>query len=346
MPKLKRISFEETLGKYVLPYKCIGCGSCIVVCPYKCLEYNNEKPFLVKECKSCGICPQTCPKYNISIPELERFIFGRERREDEIFGIYRRLVIAQTKEEEVSKVCQDGGIVTTLLKNTLDEGTIDGAVLSGTSKKEPLRPIPKLAVSIKDIMESAGTRYAYSPNMLVLTKENLKNKKNLAFLGTPCQIQAIRRIQFIPLRKYSKLIAFTIGLFCSECFTYNGLVKDLFYNKLDINSSDVKKVNIKGKMIVTNRLGEETRISLKIAKKFARDCFKFCYDFSSELADISVGGLGLDGWTFVVLRTKKGEDIFKKMESKNLIRTKPVEKESRVLDLTRKLSIKKSLKFF
>lgn len=277
----------------------------------------------------------------MSVPSLERLVFGRTRREDEEFGIYRSAAIAQSTDSDILRVAQDGGIVMSLLIYALKNGIIDGAVLSGVEETEPLKAVPKLATTTEEILACAGTRYTYSPSMLAL-KDGVQQKKGkLAFVGTPDQIQALRRIQALPLRKYSSSVAFTIGVFCSECFTYDGLVTQLIRGKLGISPSDVKKVNIKGKLLVTTKSGKVESVPLKEAKAYARNCASSCSDFSAELADISVGGVGLDGWTLTVLRTEKGEELFRKIESEGLIRTKPIEDEKKALELLVKLSRKK-----
>lgn len=341
MPQFPKTSFEETLEKHVLPSLCIGCATCVAVCPFNCLEYVNEKPFLAKECKSCGICAQVCPRYHMSVPELERFVFGSERRNNEEFGIFRHAVIAQTTDQKIKKVCQDGGVVTTLMVYALNEGLIDGAVLSDVSEIEPLKAIPKLATSTNEIIGCAGTRYTYSPSMLALKEGILQKKKNLAFVGTPDQIQAFRRIQALPLKKYSGIVTYTVGVFCSECFTYEGLIKRLMQKELGIDTAEVTKINIKGKLLVTTKSGKVEEIRLKEAKQHVRNCITQCSDFSAELADISVGGLGLEGWSFTILRTEIGLNLFKEAEAKGLILTRRVEEEPQVLDLLIKLSKRK-----
>jgi coenzyme F420 hydrogenase subunit beta len=336
-----KASFSETLGEHVLPSLCIGCASCVVVCPFDCLDYVNEKPLIARECKSCGICAQVCPRYRLSIPELEQFVFGRERRDEEDYGIFHRVAIAQTADRKIKRVCQDGGVVTTLLVYALSEGLIDGAVLSGLSKIEPLKAVPKLATTAKEIVDCAGTRYTYSPSMLALKEGILQKRKSLAFVGTPDQIQVFRRIQALPLKKYSEAVAFTVGVFCSECFTYGGLIKQLMQSELGIDPADVAKINIKGKLLVTTKSGKVEEVPLKEAKKHVRSCVARCSDFSAELADISVGGLGLKGWTFTILRTEKGVELFRKAEAKGLIQTTPAVEENQILDLLVKLSRKK-----
>ena len=341
LPAIPRASFEETLGRHVLPSRCVGCGTCVVVCPINCLEYLDGRPVLIKECKSCGICSQTCPQYGPTVSTLERFIFGRERKVDEDFGIYRRLLIAQSKDKDVMRTCQDGGIVTTLLVYALEKGIVEGAIVSGVSEKEPLRAVPKLATTRDGIIECAGTRYTYSPNIFAFKEVIKQKKKSLAFVGTPDQIIAVRKIQMLPLKKLSDALSFMVGVFCSECFLYEGFVKKLIQGQLGVDPYAVKKVNIKGKLLITMNSGDVRTIPLKDAKRYTSDCASSCSDFAAELADISVGGLGLDGWTFTVLRTEKGEELFSKAESEGLIRTRLIDKEKKALDLLIMLSRKK-----
>ena len=144
----------------------------------------------------------------------------------------------------------------------------------------------------------------------------------------------------VGLRKYVAPLKSVIGLMCSECFTYEGLMRKHFGETLGLNLSHIRKINIKGKMLVTTESGVKT-IPLAEVKQYARESCRFCDDFSSELADISAGGLGLDGWTFVVLRTEKGEDLFAKAEKAGVLNVKTVDGEFGALNLLKKLSKRK-----
>lgn len=335
-----KVNFEESLEKSVIAAgKCVGCGACVIVCPFNCLEYTEGKPRLVKECKNCGICAQVCPQYEWSWSKAEDFVFGRERKFEEEFGVYRRLVVAKAKNDKLLKTCQDGGVVTTLLLFALENGLIDSAVVSRTSQEKPFYPVPKLAVTSEEILKCAGTRYSYSPNVLAL-EEGVKQKKaSVAFVGTPCQIRTIRKMQMLGLKKYTT-VKFLIGLMCSECFTYEGLMEKHIQETLGINLSDIIKINIKGKMFVTTK-SEVKIIPLAEAKKYARESCRSCDDFSSELTDISVGGLGLNGWTLTVIRTEKGEELFSSAEEVGVIKTRNVNGEVNALSLLHRLSKKK-----
>jgi coenzyme F420 hydrogenase subunit beta len=336
-----KLSFEESLEKRVIATgKCLGCGACVVVCPFNCLEYKDGAPSLVKACKVCGICVQACPIYEWSESKIENFVFGRERRTEEEFGIHRRLVVAKTADDKILKACQDGGVVTTLLTFALENGLIDGAVVSGISQEKPLYPVSKLATTSSQILECAGTRYSYSPGVFALAEGVKKKKASIAFVGTPCQIRAIRKMQMFGLKKYTSPLKFLIGLMCSECFTYEGLMKKYIHEKMGLNLNDVRKMNIKGRLLIKTR-SEVKTIPLVKAKQHTRENCRFCNDFSSELADISTGGLGLEGWTFTIIRTDKGEELFSGAEAAGFLNVKTVDKETTALKLLTKLSKKK-----
>lgn len=338
----QKLGFEESLLKdVVLTNQCVGCATCVVVCPFKCLEYDDGLPKLVKDCQNCGICPKTCPKYDWSWPKVEEFTFGRTRNTDEDFGIYKRALLAQANEKEILEKSQDGGFVTALLSYAMQKGIIEGAAISGIAEDKPFYPVPKLALTLPEIQESAGTRYCYSPNLLAF-QEGVKNgKKNLAFVGTPCQIHAIRKIEMFPLKKYSKCLSFSIGLMCTESFTYKGFFEKHLKENLNVNLNEITKTNIKGKIVISLSSGEAIEVPLSEAKHYVREGCKFCNDFSAELADISAGGLGLKNWTFLILRTERGESIFKKALEDGAIRIREIDEEPFAKNLLTRLSKKK-----
>ena len=134
----KKIGFENSLlTEVVQTGKCASCGTCVVVCPFGSLELAKGKPNLVKECKVCGICAQACPRYDWEMAKAEDFVFGRVRKPEEEFGVFRRIAIAQAKPTDIQKARQDGGAATAMLVAALQNGLIDGAVVSEKAKKNP-----------------------------------------------------------------------------------------------------------------------------------------------------------------------------------------------------------------
>jgi len=343
--KLVKVGFGETLGGGVVSAGgCVGCAACVVSCPFNCLDYVEEKPVEARECRVCGICPLVCPRYGVSRPALEEFVFGRKSKPGEEFGVYRRVAVARARDGEVLRVCQDGGVVTALLAFALEEGLIDGAAVSGTDAGRPLYPVPRLATSRREVLDSAGTRYSYSPNLLALQEGVKLGRGSLAFVGTPCQVLALRRMQMVPLSRYVRSLGLAVGLMCTEAFTYSGLVEGKIRGEMGIDPGEVEKVNIKAKLLVTTRSRGEVAIPLSEAKRHAREACSPCTDFSAELADISCGGVGLRGWTLTILRTEKGEEAFDSAEEGGALETRPVEQERKALETLIKLSKMKHLR--
>ncbi|MFH0749235.1 MAG: Coenzyme F420 hydrogenase/dehydrogenase, beta subunit C-terminal domain [Candidatus Bathyarchaeota archaeon] len=321
-----RLGFEDLKKNVVEKGICAGCSTCVVVCPYKgVLEYVEGQPKVVGDCKVCGICSRVCPRADVQISEMEKFVFGQTRKPEEAFGIYRALHVVKSSMSDVLSHCQDGGAVTAILNSAFDSGIIDGAVLSGLDSSMPWRPQPFVATTKQDVIHCSGTRYTYSANLLALGKCITDGVlKKVAFVGTPCQILAFRQIQKIPLRKFSDRVVVTIGLFCSESFTYSGLMQHKINYEMKIDLQDIEKINIKGKMLLTLKNGKTAEISLKEARNYAEKKCRYCSDFSSELADIAVGGVGLDGRTLTIIRTEQGEKFLDNALEKRALEMKPV----------------------
>jgi coenzyme F420 hydrogenase subunit beta len=271
--------------------------------------------------------------------KAEATFFGRQRRADEPFGVHRRLVVAQTTNPEIARVGQDGGVATTLLSFALENGVIDAALVTGTHPDKPFYPLPKLATTTAEILAAAGSKYTCSQTPLTLAPEAAKQgKTRVAFVGMPCQIRALRRIQISESSKIS-FVKLSLGLMCSGCFRHK-LISDFIQKKLGIDPHRIVKLNIKQKLLITTDTGVTAVPLSEIAPHKQKGC-DICHDFSSELADISIGGLGLEDWSFVVVRSEKGEELLHAAENNGFLRTKTVEKDSRGLNLLTKLSKKK-----
>ncbi|MEE8569450.1 MAG: Coenzyme F420 hydrogenase/dehydrogenase, beta subunit C-terminal domain, partial [Candidatus Bathyarchaeia archaeon] len=179
---------------------------------------------------------------------------------------------------------------------------------------------------------------SYSPNLLAYNTGIAEGLEKIAFVGTPCQILALRRIQKASLRKHSRALAFTVGLFCFECFSYDGLMIQKIQEEMGMDLRAITKMNIKGDFVLQTKSGQTKIISLRDAKIYSDVFCQYCSDFSAELADISLGGIGLKDWTLTIIRTDKGKDLFNQAVNKGLLEVKPVEDFKTAFKLMKKLS--------
>jgi len=90
---------------------------------------------------------------------------------------------------------------------------------------------------------------------------------------------------------------------------------------------DIVNINVKGKIVSKTRDGRIFVSSLKTMRKSMRPACNFCWDYAADLADISLGGIGQDGWTFTVTRTPMGQKLFDRLVEKSLIEIKQLDSD-------------------
>lgn len=322
--------------------KCVGCAACVTICPTDVFDYKDERPVDTRSdaCVFCELCADVCPVLRPLDKDLNALLGFKKPVLDEDFGPYNYAVIARAKDQEILKRGQDGGVTSALLVHALDKGTIKGAVLGDVLPENPQVGVQKLATTPEEIVACSGSRYTYSPNTVALTEAMRKDIRPIAVVGVPCQVDGIRQQQYSSIRLevakwYQKNVTLVIGLFCSESFTHEHI--KYIAETLNVEPKDIVNVNVKGKVIINLRDGREIIMKLKDFHQFARPACLYCLDYSAEHADIGVGGIGLDGWTFVAVRTEAGHKAFQAAVDDGLFEIVPVETEPRAKELLIKL---------
>jgi len=112
---------------------------------------------------------------------------------------------------------------------------------------------------------------------------------------------------------------------------------------IGVAAERIENINIKGKVVVRLDDGEIINASLKQYRRWARPACLYCLDYSAEHADIGVGGIGLDGWTYTLVRTETGHRAFQAVVEAGWIETRPLGDEPRGEFLMKKLSADKKL---
>lgn len=310
--------------------KCIGCSACVAICPTNVFGYEDEHPTNARPgaCVECVLCADVCPVLRPLDNDLPKLLNFHEPAADEGFGPYSYGLYARAKDPDILKHCQDGGMVSALLIHQLEKGNLKGAVLGDVLPENNQIGRHKLALNREDVLSCAASRYTYSPNTLALRDALDQQVSPLAVVGVPCQINGVRLQQHSSIRRamsdwYRDNIALTIGLFCSEAFTHESLQK--LGEMLGIDPARIDNINIKGKVVVRLDDGEVVTASLKQYREFARSACLYCTDYSGETADIGAGGIGMDGWTFTLVRTEAGHRALQDAISDGWIETRPLD---------------------
>jgi coenzyme F420 hydrogenase subunit beta len=258
-----------------------------------------------------------------------------------VLGNYKTALSARSTDADILKCSQDGGVVTQLFAYALEEGIIDGAIVAGPGD-EPFKPEPVVAMSKEELLAARGTRYTISPNMKLI-KEATRSYglDKVGIVGTPCQMQALRKAQLYPMgmRSVPDKIALAIGIFCMENFPYQGL-ETIVEDHCNVKMESAVKMDIgKGKFTVYTERGAVSQIPLKETHKYEQPGCHVCLDYVANLSDISTGSVGSpDGWSTVFVRTKKGDDIWSKAIAAGCFETKDIASVKPGLDLVTKLA--------
>jgi coenzyme F420 hydrogenase subunit beta len=350
-------TFKEMMNEVVEYGSCCECGACVLVCPHNVIDYLGGKPKQVAKASAafdhcgmsegigCDVCAQVCPRLGEREHHLTERVFGPlDQVYRGMFGAYRRVVAARMTDATVRARCEDGGVVTGLLAWLRRRDEIDGAIVSTIDPAAPCVPVPRAVTTEAEILASASSWYTYCPNTLALEQAEKQNLGRVAFVGVPCQVTPVRKMQLVDpafldngrkkekhierqtkfLKGFGERVALTIGLLCSEVFTFDGLMRDLIEGRLGIDLADIAKFNVKGKVLIDTRDGRRVEIPLKQAQEYARPECHHCGDFSAELADLSCGGVGAAEWTIVVLRTPRGEALFDRAAADGVFEVRPM----------------------
>jgi coenzyme F420 hydrogenase subunit beta len=341
------------------------CGACVAGCPVNVLYVGEkEEPVIVGPCAACQVCYYSCPRLELPIDEIEQLIHGRTRSvEEETLGIYKAIHSARAVDEKFRHAGQDGGTSTALLAHALEVGLINSFVTMGLTKSNsafalasgtPMKTVPIIGSTTQDLINTAGSKYTHGGVLGGLSDAaaSFPNGR-IGMMALPCELQGLWRMHTSLQATYKfggsgiagGRPALAIGLFCSKVYYHDRLVEEFIHKKHGVDPSKVTKTIIKhGRFKV--RAGPDiiVDVPLKELDEYVSGSCRYCIDYTSEFADISVGAIGSpDGWNTVIVRTEVGESLFESARNANVIEARPFETIQSGLGLLVKLVAKKKL---
>lgn len=355
---------NETISQVVEDDICTGCGTCIALCPKEAIKLTIDKkkgiyvPKLDEdECNNCGICFKVCPGHEVDFKGLNPEIFGKEP-EDVLIGCYRNCYIGHSTDYDIQYNSASGGLITQLLIFALEEGIIDGALVTRMKKGSPLEPEPFIARTKKEIIEASKSKYCPVPANIAL-KEILESKEGekFAVVGLPCHIHGIRKAEQIN-KKLKENIVLHLGLLCS--ITRNFLSQEYLFKKFNVKKEDIAKFDYRGEgwiggMTITLKNGDKIYSPLPIYyTRILRSYFvplrcTLCSDQSCEFADISFGDIWIPefmgdtiGTSVIIIRNKISENILHEMVLNKKIELNYLDRDKLITSQLYPLHLKKT----
>ena len=318
--------FDDLKKDVIATGLCTHCGLCIDACPMDAIGISGHLegrfPILVGDCSECSICYHICPGREVDFNEFRNLSVFEGSGSSNYIGRYRGIYLGYAKSYMVRERASSGGIITALLLHLLNRGEIDGAVVVAPKPDKPWLFQAKIAETPEEILQSAGSKYVVTPVNLGIDKIT-KYEGRLAFVGLPCQIHALRKMETKYPRKLES-VKYIIGLYCGDTL-YSDATASLLarfgikdYNQIE--SLGYRDGTWPGNFSVRLKNGTSHSIS-KFTFNYLSFFYsvgrcKLCIDLTAEFADISVGdgwkyegSKPNSGWSVVISRTERGQEL-------------------------------------
>ena len=332
----------KTIEEVVKNNLCTGCATCVSLCPSSAIDLIKEDskgiylPQLNEEkCNQCGTCFDVCPGHSVNFKDLNLAIFGQEPK-DILLGNYLNCYIGHATDYDIRYNSASGGLVTALLIFALEEGIIDGALVTRMKKDNPLEPEPFIARTREEIIEASKSKYCPVPANVALKKIlESEEAERFAVVGLPCHVHGIKKAEQIN-KKLKEKIVLHIGIFCGGMPNFMGT--EFLLRQLKLQSKDIVMLNYRGE-------GWAGKMSLKLRNNetkiipypaywdgFGSFFYPFrctlCSDWTSELSDISFGDAWLPeiverdkiGTSLIITRNEESNSVLQQMISQNKIK--------------------------
>lgn len=258
-------------------------------------------------------------------------------------GPYRRIGIGHAIDEKIRRNGASGGIVSAVLIWLLKKGKINGAVVLGMSKTEPWLTQAFIATTEAEILEAAQSKYIISSNNDILP-EIAAFKGKLAYVGLPGQIQSIRKLQAAH-HPAVRNIAYIFGPFYGNTLHFSSVnsflkthgekdhrqITKLFFRHGEWPGN--MRVEMKnGRVIELKKFHANYLIPFHILRNSL-----YCTDLTNEFTDLSGGDAWAPvyeergkGFSMVISRSQKGDDILQQMVQEGWLKFDAITEEEAI----------------
>ena len=336
------MSKGKTIKETIKSNLCTGCATCISLCPNSAIDLikDDSKGIYLpqlneEECSQCGTCFDVCPGHSVNFKELNLAIFGQEPK-DILLGNYLNCYTGHATDYDIRYNSASGGLVTQLLIFALEEGIINGTLVTRMKKDNPLEPEPFIARTKGEIIEASKSKYCPVPANIAL-KEILESKEGerFAVVGLPCHLHGLRKAEMVN-RKLKDRIALHIGIFCGT--TKNFLGTEFQLRRMGIKKEEVAKLDYRGEgwpgSMTVQLKNEQRKLSELYFKYYDSKFCSFmdwrcvvCTDRTAEVADVSFGDAWLPvieddkvGTSIIISRSRHGEYLLQQMMQREKVK--------------------------
>lgn len=327
----------ENLRSVISHNLCNRCGTCVglsegrIVFGDKTAEYLPEIKHKLSDELADRIW-RACPGKYFDFPAYRKLFFPEVAHFHTYTGPYQEIFIGFATNPEVRINSASGGILTAILLWLLDKNLIDGAVVTAMSESEPWLAKSFIATTPEDIIRAAQSKYIItSVNEILPLIETFQGR--LAYVGLPGQVQAIRKLQAMNDPSVRN-IHYIFGPFYGNTLHFSSIKSFLrSYGEKDYHN--ISKLWFRyGEWPGNMRIEMKNGRIIQLPKFHANYLIPFhilknsllCTDLSNEFTDVSGGDAWAPvyeergkGFSMVISRSKKGQEILEQMLSEGYL---------------------------
>jgi coenzyme F420 hydrogenase subunit beta len=331
---------------------CAKCGICYSICPVNAIAITgniDKEPVINESCNNCGLCVKVCPGLNPIT----------NRTDNNLLGYSKSCYVGYSTDENIRYTSSSGGLITSLCMTLLNDYKMDGVICIKQNDSDVLDNEVILAKNIRDVLSARGSRYAPAYVCRGIKDLKLKDGGSYAFVGKPCDIQALNKYQNI-VKKYK---FFKIALFCAHTPLMSG-TKEIIDGS-DVNFREISRLQYRGegwpgyfmlfshenKILFREEYLKVWNTVLCKSKNRNKRCM-LCHDCTGEFADISLGDAWLEeyvgkspGHSIAIARSKDAESLLEHTNRKGDIHIEKIGAE-KVITSQKSLLLKKRNTFF
>jgi coenzyme F420 hydrogenase subunit beta len=284
-----------------------------------------------ERCNRCGLCYEACPGHGVDFEGLGAALFG-DIPEDMAAGRYLACYVGHAIDRSVRFNGASGGIVSALLIFALQEGLIDGALVTRMRRDAPLTPEPFIARTREEVLSAAGSKNCPVAANTAL-REVLDSDDRIAVVGLPCHIQGLRKAEQ-RIGKLAEQIRYHISLACSLNFSFLGTAR--FLGNVGVDPDSVAALHYRGRgwpgdVLIHLKDGSRRTVPgaeyhRQLGPYSLRRC-TLCSDMLGELSDLTCGDACVPqimqtdraGSSFVISRTSEAEELLENAASQKAV---------------------------
>ncbi|GEM_PF-100520 len=341
-----RKDFSDLESEVVEKGNCALCGGCVATCRlldygYLSMDFSEwgpvigEGPQYSPACGSCFYstgrpvlregpqCPPTCGYCYYQCPRVEEPVL--KERLEELYEVV-------SKDEEIRRMCHNGGALLSLLVSALDDAIVEGCIT--VTDKGGLMPEVRVAMNKSSLMEGAGGTYGSAAALTGVADAILNyGLWSVALVGTPCQMAGYEKMLDVGrgthnAHNFSSSVRLRIALFCPGAYSYDKLVKEYLEREHGILSDEITKLEIREDGLHVYAGDKELlHAGMNEIEDYKREGCKICADFTGLFSDISVGHIGSPaGKSTVIIHTDSGKEVFERALEWGYIEAKLINK--------------------